>query len=287
MVRGRPKKGDKLSRFSGRLREKVAKKTGYSSKTLEKAEAIVEAAEKEPEKYLKLQNEMNSRKRSVNSAFAQLQEAKRKEEINKSLEQINLCIPEGISLIEGDFAEAHIKAETIQLILTDPPYLEESLPLWDKLGDFAERVLVKGGFLVAYCGHYHLLTVLNKLKKKLEYFWIIALTQKENAIVQSRHVYCQWKPIIVFYKPPLVLPSFFGDVIKGDGREKENHKWQQGLAELESIIKTFCPENGIICDPFAGSGTTLIAAKNLGRKSIGIEIDAETFKTLKVRVSQT
>lgn len=39
----------------------------------------------------------------------------------------------------------------------------------------------------------------------------------------------------------------------------------------------FCPPAGLVCDPFLGSGTTGIAAVNLGRKFIGIEIEPRYF----------
>lgn len=40
----------------------------------------------------------------------------------------------------------------------------------------------------------------------------------------------------------------------------------------EHLIKTFCPEGGTVLDPFAGSGSTLIAAKQLGRQFYGFDI---------------
>jgi site-specific DNA-methyltransferase (adenine-specific) len=50
------------------------------------------------------------------------------------------------------------------------------------------------------------------------------------------------------------------------------HPNQKPLALMEWCLRMF-PEAGVILDPFMGSGTTLIAAWNLGRQAVGIEID--------------
>ncbi len=44
---------------------------------------------------------------------------------------------------------------------------------------------------------------------------------------------------------------------------------------IETLILAGCPEEGIVLDPFIGSGTTAIVAKNMGRKFIGIELNPE------------
>lgn len=52
------------------------------------------------------------------------------------------------------------------------------------------------------------------------------------------------------------------------------HPTQKPLSILSLLIKTFCRKEGTVLDPFAGSGSTLMAAKALNRSFIGIELDA-------------
>ncbi|MEM3852607.1 MAG: site-specific DNA-methyltransferase [Methanomassiliicoccales archaeon] len=52
------------------------------------------------------------------------------------------------------------------------------------------------------------------------------------------------------------------------------------------IIMACCPENGIVCDPFAGSGTTLKVARELNRRSIGIELQSNYLKIIRKRCGE-
>lgn len=60
--------------------------------------------------------------------------------------------------------------------------------------------------------------------------------------------------------------------------EYENHPTQKPTALLERIIKASSNEGDTILDPFSGSFTTSFVAKELGRKSIGIDISDEYYK---------
>ena len=55
----------------------------------------------------------------------------------------------------------------------------------------------------------------------------------------------------------------------------------------ERCILAGCPQDGIVFDPFAGSGTTLMVARNLLRKSIGVELNPEYCGLIVDRIGQT
>ena len=78
-----------------------------------------------------------------------------------------------------------------------------------------------------------------------------------------------WSNVVTISK----IFSYLWDGFKRDGEVGDHfHPVQKPIALMEWCIK-FVPTAKIILDPFIGSGTTLIAAKNLNRKSIGIEIN--------------
>jgi site-specific DNA-methyltransferase (adenine-specific) len=64
-----------------------------------------------------------------------------------------------------------------------------------------------------------------------------------------------------------------------------DHPTVKPLALMEYLLKLLStPDGGIILDPFAGSGTTLVAAKRLNRQCIGIELDPHNCDIIKQRL---
>lgn len=59
------------------------------------------------------------------------------------------------------------------------------------------------------------------------------------------------------------------------------HPTQKPVAVLEKLIETFTDPGDVVIDPCCGSGTTLYAARKLGRNSYGFEIDRNFYKRAK------
>ena len=62
-----------------------------------------------------------------------------------------------------------------------------------------------------------------------------------------------------------------------DNESEKIHPTQKPVKLLEKLIETFTDPGDVVIDPCAGSGSTLIAAENLGRKSHGFEIKREFY----------
>ena len=65
---------------------------------------------------------------------------------------------------------------------------------------------------------------------------------------------------------------------------ENNHPTVKNLELMKYLIKLVTPKNGTVYDPFAGSGTTLVAAKELDFNSVGVEFSGEYCKIIKDRL---
>jgi len=89
---------------------------------------------------------------------------------------------------------------------------------------------------------------------------------------------------VLFYRDKLPKFNNDGKMIfncldwERDADTEKVHPTQKPIKLLEKLIRIFSDEGDVVIDPVAGSGTTLIAAENLGRKAYGFEIKKPFFK---------
>ncbi len=185
---------------------------------------------------------------------------------------------DAIQIVHSDFRSLKIESGSAGMVMTDPPYLKEFLPIWDDLGAFAARVLRPGGMLVTYTGQIYLDQVLGSLAKHLRYHWQLVLLHDGGQEVHARHVRSCYKPILCFTNgeaPPGESQRWIIDVLKGYGKDKRLHEWQQNVDEAIHLIEHFSNSDDLIVDPFGGSFTTAEAALRAGggRRFIGCDVD--------------
>ncbi len=118
-------------------------------------------------------------------------------------------------------------------------------------------------------------TTLVWLKRADEHFGTF-LSDAELAWRKGGHgVYCYRKQ----FPPPARMAEL--------SRTDCPHPTQKPLGLMKwAILKSGAPDNAVILDPYAGTGTTLRAAKDLGRKAIGIEIEERYCEIAANRLAQ-
>ena len=193
-------------------------------------------------------------------------------------------MPEPI-IICGDSLQImeSIPTESINLVFTDPPYADQTMPLYNKLAQEAARVLVPGGSLLMLIGIYRMPEIINVTAQYLTYYWCCSLYHKQASVFHKRGVRQIWKPILWFTKGTVGLPhSEIEDGVRPTGSQKDYHNQQQAESWALHFIEALVPIGGTVLDPFIGTGTTGVICKRLRRNCIGIDSDPQQIEaTLK------
>jgi hypothetical protein len=172
----------------------------------------------------------------------------------------------------------------IAFAFADPPY-NAGVAEWDKgfvwehdyLFDLAPMVAVTPGIV----------SIQSFLcKTSMPYKWMMG-GYIDNGMTRGVLGFGNWIPIALFYEelPKQVrnCKDFLQVSISIDERDAFEHKGQKPLTLLSHLVGMFAKESEVVCDPFLGTGTTLIACEQKGRVCVGAESDLETCKSVIVR----
>jgi hypothetical protein len=271
----------KMGKVAHNTQQELATELGWSKGKVSRADVVWKEAAPEVKESVK------AGEVSINQAYVEIKKQKQKEKREQVLharsdDKARKTAKLSKSLFgvrRGDFREVLAGvSECVSLVLTDPPYPKEHLPLWSDLGKWASNALAEDGILVAYSGQMYLPEVLNRLSEHLEYWWCGAVVHAGNGNLTPlgqpvRKVVNGWKPLVMFYrKGGAGFERTFRDCLDGVGPQKEDHNWQQPVEEARRLVEWFTLPGELVVDPFAGSGGFCFAAEKCGRRAIGAEI---------------
>jgi 16S rRNA G966 N2-methylase RsmD len=258
-------------------RRDVAKAVGLSETQLHRG---MKVRRQDPELYAQT---IGAGKETIFGAFNEYskkqKQIKNEEKLqNLRLQASKIKLPEDIEkrLICGDFRQQEIPANSIDIIFTDPPYGGEYLYLYKDLGEFGIENLPEGGSLFAITGDYKYRQKLNLLAEfGLEMHGWFCIKHTGHSKIFHNNIRADCKPMVWFVKgdKPNMAAKVISNYIESSPPDKSLFNWAQSTTEAEHIISRITVENQIVCDPMMGVGTFGIAALNLGRQFIGIEIE--------------
>lgn len=200
----------------------------------------------------------------------------------------NYSLPDSVQLYRGDFREVTktIPDNSIQLVLSDPEYCKEALKDYKDLAIVANRVLVPGGFLVAYCGTIYFDEILESFKEAgLIYHWVGGIYYSDGQTTEmARGVISKYRPVLFFRKEGGSKPIRYIHDMFACSSEVALHHYQQVLAPIRSWIVSLTEPGDTVLSCFLGTGTVGVACVKELRKFIGIDIDEKMYATAEARI---
>jgi len=200
---------------------------------------------------------------------------------------------DNVVLYHGDCREILPRLAPLDLIVTDPPYgvgydyggAHDDSP--EAYWDWFLPVLK----IMRQCCPQVVFTHRQAALKVLTEWTHLCCWQKPWAMGFARGGWLpHWEPIFIYgakvtSRSPNARRASHADVYSYNVvKNHPGHPATKPLTLMEDLVGTF---SGVVCDPFAGSGTTLVAAKRLGRKSIGIEINEDYCDLIVERYTDT
>lgn len=198
-----------------------------------------------------------------------------------------------------------IPDKSIDLIVTDPPYLIETsgagIYKQDDKQYVKELNQIKDGFseevldeicrvlrkinVYFFCSQKQIIPLLDYFVKKKKCNWNLLSWHKSNPVPACGNKYLTDTEFILFFREKGVKIggefktkfTYYVTPLNQSDKKQYGHPTIKPLEIVQNLILNSSNEGDIILDPFLGSGTTAVAAVNTNRHYIGFELNEDYF----------
>lgn len=282
----------------GESREKASKMFNVGTTFISQAKKLKELR---PELF----EEVKQGKKKLNEVMSKVN---KEEKIEKLKEEVKEIKSESINLYHGDCLTELDKIEdnSVACLIIDPPYginyqSNFKLAKHDKISsdtsdtfNLLDKSLEKVKQKMTKDSHVYIFTtwkVYEKVKPIIEKYFEVRnclIWNKNNwSMGDLNGNYAEKYEMIIFATQGsrrLLGEKRPVNVLDFDRTNNSNHPTEKPVELLKELIKNSTVENELVLDYFAGSGSTLVASKELNRKFIGIESDEQYINIMKQRL---
>ena len=192
---------------------------------------------------------------------------------------------DAVQIFLGDCREILPQLPKVDLVLTDPPYGVNKAE-WDVAYDYSALEFINTDKLGLMCGVWNVTNTAPTIAG-LRYKWMI-IAHLINGMTRGGIGFGNYIPCLIYLRDGVSIyekSTDCLDVIVG-AEPKPDHPSPKPESAITFFVERLSSQDDTILDPFMGSGTTLRAAKNLGRKAIGIEIEEKYCEIAAKRMAQ-
>lgn len=197
----------------------------------------------------------------------------------------------GVTIYHGDCREL-LPELTADVVITDPPYgvghkYEDSagytdtaeewenlvLPAFDLMRKAAPLVLITTGF--------------RHMWKFPQPTWALCWAKPGSTRKSGLAGFSEWEPVLVYGKRQIYNDfKLLPDCNNHSNGATGSHPCPKPIKLLTWLVQQASDPGATVLDPFMGSGTTLVAAKQLNRRSVGIELNERYCEIAAKRLGQ-
>lgn len=185
---------------------------------------------------------------------------------------------DAVTLYHGDCRDVLSQLPAVDVVVTDPPYP-------NRAGHFLDGIKAAEDFMAAYLAPrwfvfwHQLQTPPIPLPLVARHIWHRTNTNRPDNYEAIYEFAAEPERPSMVLPYPVVYPGLTGCIEATGHPTQKNERLMRRICSMRKGIRS-------VLDPFAGSGSTLVAAKYLGMSAIGVELDEHHCEDIAKRLAQ-